>query len=47
MISWVSEAWCSNDINEEMIKLSFKKGGINLKLDDSEDNLLNCLDSQK
>ena len=41
IISWVAEAWWSNDINEEMIKLSFKKGGINLKLDGSEDSLFN------
>ena len=39
MITWVSEAWWSNDIDDKMIKYSFKKAGINLKLDGSEDNL--------
>lgn len=39
---WISESWWSNDINEEMIKVSFKKGGIYLKLDGSEDSLYNC-----
>lgn len=42
MITWVSEAWWSNDIDEKMIKYSLKKVGINLKLDDSEDTLFNC-----
>lgn len=41
MISWAFETWWSNDINEEMIKLSFKKGWINSKLDSSEDSLFN------
>ena len=37
VINWVSEIWWSNIISEETIKTSFKKGGINLKLDGSED----------
>ena len=37
VINWVSEIWWSNIISEETIKTSFKKGGINLNLDGSED----------
>ena len=39
MITWVSEAL--NDIDDKIIKYSFKKAGINLKLDGSEDILFN------
>ena len=41
MITWVSESWWSNSIDEKMIKLSFKKAGINLNLNGSEDVLFN------
>ncbi len=37
LIQWVYESWYSNDISEDIIKQSFKKGGINLKFDGSED----------
>ena len=36
-----SESWWSNSIDEKMIKLSFKKAGINLNLNGSEDVLFN------
>ena len=39
MITWISEEWWSNDIDEKMIKYSFKKAGINLKLDYYEEIL--------
>ena len=35
------ESWWSNSIDEKMIKLSFKKAGINLNLNGSEDVLFN------
>ncbi len=41
MITWVSESWWSNSLDEKMIKLSFKKAGINLNLNGSEDVLFN------
>ena len=37
LIQWVSDVWWSNTITENTIKISFKKGGINLKFDGSED----------
>ena len=39
MVRWVSEIWWSNNITEETIKHSFKKGGIILKNDGTEDEL--------
>ena len=39
LIDWVSEVWWSNIIPINSIKLSFKVGGINLKLDGSEDSM--------
>ena len=32
IVRWVSEIWRSNNITEETINHSFKKGGINLKM---------------
>lgn len=37
LIQWVSDIWWSDTITENNIKMSFKKGGINLKFDGSED----------
>ena len=37
MVSWVSSIWYSDKISEETIMYSFKKGGITLKNDASED----------
>jgi len=37
LIQWISEIWWSDGISEKTIQHSFKKGGINLKLDGSED----------
>ena len=37
MITWISEVWWSDSINPVTIQHSFKKAGINLKLDNSED----------
>ena len=39
LIEWISEIWWSNTISISTIKLSFKVGGINLKLDGSEDSM--------
>jgi len=39
LIEWVSEIWWSNTISINTIKLSFKVGGINLKMDGSEDSM--------
>ncbi len=39
LIEWVSEIWWSNTISISNIKLSFKVGGINLKMDGSEDSM--------
>ena len=41
VINWVSEIWWSNIISEETIKKSFKKGGIILNMDGSEDYYFN------
>ena len=39
LIQWISEIWWSNIISNNTIKNSFKKAGINLNLDGSEDYL--------
>ena len=41
VIEWIAEIWWSDKISEETIKHSFKKGGINLKKDGSEDVIFN------
>ena len=41
MINWVSEVWWSDTIKPVTIQHSFKKAGINLKLDNSEDYMFN------
>ena len=39
LIQWISEVWWSDIISHNSIKNSFKKGGINLNLDGTEDYL--------
>jgi hypothetical protein len=39
LIQWVSSIWWSNIVSNDEIKNAFKKGGINLNLDGSEDYL--------
>ena len=41
IIKWVSEVWWSDHISENIIKNSFKKAGLNLKLNGSEDLAFN------